>query len=126
MDLFQVDLFTGRSGVYKLGAAPTYFKKPGGVERVVGRSMPAGVVPGMKADAFPQQLGAGDWVVLVSDGVVSQREDGWLRRLLEEYPGTSPQELAATILRESGQREGEEDDRTVMVIRLEVRRPEEK
>ena len=80
----------------------------------------------MKADAFPQQLGAGDWVVLVSDGVVSQREDGWLRRLLEEYPGTSPQELAAAILRESGQREGEEDDRTVMVIRLEVRRPEEK
>lgn len=126
VDLFQVDLFTGRSGVYKLGAAPTYFKKLGGVERVVGRSMPAGVIPGMKADVFPQQLGAGDWVVLVSDGVVSQREDGWLRHLLEEYQGASPQELAAMILRESGQREGEEDDRTVMVIRLEARRPEEK
>lgn len=75
----------------------------------------------MKADVFPQQLGAGDWVVLVSDGVVSQREDGWLRHLLEDYQGTSPQELAARILQESGQREGEEDDRTVIVIRLEVR-----
>jgi len=125
VDLFQVDLFSGRSTVYKLGAAPTYFKKPGGVERVVGRSMPAGVIPGMKADIFPQQLGAGDWVVLVSDGVVSQREDGWLRHLLEGYEGTSPQELAATILAESGQREGEEDDRTVMVIRLEVRPSQE-
>ena len=125
VDLFQVDLFSGRSGVYKLGAAPTYFKKTGGVERVVGRSMPAGVIPGMKADVFPQQLGAGDWVVLVSDGVVSQREDGWLRHLLEDYQGTSPQELAARILQESGQREGEEDDRTVMVIRLEVREPQQ-
>lgn len=125
VDLFQVDLFSGRSAVYKLGAAPTYFKKPGGVERVVGRSMPAGVIPGMKADVFPQQLGAGDWVVLVSDGVVSQREDGWLRHLLEDYQGSSPQELAARVLQESGQREGEEDDRTVMVIRLDVRPPEE-
>ncbi len=125
VDLFQVDLFSGRSAVYKLGAAPTYFKKPGGVERVVGRSMPAGVIPGMKADIFPQQLGAGDWVVLVSDGVVSQREDGWLRHLLEEYQGTSPQELAAMVLAESGRREGEEDDRTVMVIRLEVRPSQE-
>ena len=79
----------------------------------------------MKADVFPQQLGAGDWVVLVSDGVVSQREDGWLRHLLEDYQGTSPQELAARILQESGQREGEEDDRTVMVIRLEVREPQQ-
>lgn len=125
VDLFQVDLFSGRSAVYKLGAAPTYFKKPGGVERVVGRSMPAGVIPGMKADIFPQRLGAGDWVVLVSDGVVSQREDGWLRHLLEEYQGTSPQELAAMVLAESGRREGEEDDRTVMVIRLEVRPSQE-
>ena len=83
--------------------------------------MPAGVAPGMKADSFPQQLGAGDWVVLVSDGVVSPREDSWLRRLLADYEGSSPQELAARILQESGQREGEEDDRTVMVIRLDVR-----
>ncbi|WP_158099341.1 SpoIIE family protein phosphatase [Pseudoflavonifractor sp. An85] len=125
VDLFQVDLFSGRSAVYKLGAAPTYFKKSGGVERVVGRSMPAGVIPGMKADTFPQQLGAGDWVVMVSDGVVSPREDGWMRHLLEDYEGTSPQELAAQILTESGQREGEEDDRTVMVVRLEVRSPQQ-
>lgn len=124
VDLFQVDLFSGRSGVYKLGASPTYFKKSGVVERVAGRSMPAGVMPGMKADAFLQQMGAGDWVVMVSDGVVSQREDGWMRRLLEEYQGHSPQELAAMILAESGRREGEEDDRTVMVIHLEVRSPQ--
>ena len=64
-------------------------------------------------------------MVLVSDGVVSPREDGWLRRLLADYEGTSPQELAARILQESGQREGEEDDRTVMVIRLDVRPREE-
>ena len=71
---------------------------------------------------FPLTLDAGDCVVLVSDGVATGRDDGWLRRDLADFDGLSPQELAGRILQESGARTGTGDDRTVMVLKLDVRK----
>ena len=59
--------------------------------------------------------------MLVSDGVTTGREDRWLRKLLGEFDGLSPQALAAQILKESDLRSGSGDDRTVIVIKLDVR-----
>lgn len=123
VDLLQIDLFSGKSGVYKLGAAPTYLRRGGGVERLCGESLPAGVAAGELSapDAFALSLDAGDCVVLVSDGVTTGKEDRWLRKLLSEFDGLSPQALAAQILQESGARSGSGDDRTVIAIKLDVR-----
>ena len=49
------------------------------------------------------------------------KEDRWLRKLVAEFDGLSPQALAAQILQESGQRSGGEDDRMVIAIKLDVR-----
>lgn len=124
VDLLQVDLYSGHSSIYKLGAAPTYLRRGGQVERVEGNSLPAGLSggTGCQPDVFPLTLDAGDCVVLVSDGVTTGKEDGWLRQLLAEFDGLSPQELAGRILRESGERMGSGDDRTVMVLKLDVRK----
>lgn len=124
VDLLQVDLFSGASAVYKLGAAPTYLRRGGGVERLCGESLPAGAAAtGAEAapDAFTLALDAGDCVVLVSDGVTTGREDRWLRQLLADFDGISPQALAADILKESGLRSGSGDDRTVIAVKLDVR-----
>ena len=123
VDLLQIDLFSGKSGVYKLGAAPTYLRRGGGVERLCGESLPAGVAAGELStpDAFALSLDAGDCVVLVSDGVTTGKEDRWLRKLLSEFDGLSPQALAAQILQESGLRSGSGDDRMVIAIKLDVR-----
>lgn len=123
VDLLQIDLFSGKSAVYKLGAAPTYLRRGGGVERLAGESLPAGVNPGAGAepDAFTLSLDAGDCVVLVSDGVTTGQEDRWLRKLVGEFDGLSPQALAAQILKESDIRDRGGDDRTVIVIKLDVR-----
>ena len=123
VDLLQIDLFSGSSAVYKLGAAPTYLRRGGGVERLSGESLPAGVNAGAAGgpDAFTLSLDAGDCVVLVSDGVTTGQEDRWLRRLVGEFDGLSPQALAAQILRESDTRDRGGDDRTVIVIKLDVR-----
>jgi hypothetical protein len=61
-------------------------------------------------------------VVLVSDGVATGKDDGWLQRLLGEFDGLSPRELAGCILRESDKRMGGGDDRTVTVLKLDVRK----
>ena len=71
---------------------------------------------------FPLTLEAGDCIVLVSDGVTSGQEDRWLRKLLSEFDGLSPQALAAQVLQESGVRSGSGDDRTVIAIKLDVRK----
>lgn len=123
VDLLQIDLFSGAGAVYKLGAAPTYLRRGGVVERLVGESLPAGVAAGQAGgpDAFSLSLDAGDCILLVSDGVTTGREDGWVRSLLAGFDGLSPQALAAQVLRESGGRSGSGDDRTVVAIKLDVR-----
>ncbi|MBD5098538.1 MAG: SpoIIE family protein phosphatase [Clostridiales bacterium] len=123
VDLLQIDLFSGTSAVYKLGAAPTYLRRGGSVERLCGESLPAGVAAGAMAgpDAFPLSLDAGDCVLLVSDGVTTGKDDRWVRGLLADFDGLSPQALAAQVLRESGERSGSGDDRTVIAIKLDVR-----
>ena len=123
VDLLQIDLFNGKGAVYKLGAAPTYLRRGGSVERLAGDSLPAGVAAGSGGvpDAFELALDAGDCVLLVSDGITTGRDDRWVRQLLSEFDGLSPQELAGQVLRESGGRAESGDDRTVIVIKLDVR-----
>lgn len=123
VDLLSVDLFTGRCRVCKQGAAPTYVRRGGQVRCAGGTSLPAGVLAGAAAqpDSHAFRGQAGDWVVMLSDGVLCGREDDWLRELLAAYRGTSPGELAERILQESRTRCQGEDDSTVIALRLEKR-----
>ena len=74
VDLLQLDLFTGEGELYKLGAAPTYVKKGGNVQRLTGKSLPAGLAEGGAdaLDCFTLRLSPGDCVLMASDGVADQ------------------------------------------------------
>lgn len=121
VDLLQLDLFTGEGQLFKLGAAPTYIKKGGDVQRLTGKSLPAGLAEGEASalDQFTLRLAPGDCVLMVSDGVSSGLEDGWLRDQLARFDGESPKDLA----RELVTRDLKEatDDRTALVIRVDRR-----
>ncbi len=122
VDLLQLDLYSGRGVVYKLGAAPTYVKRSGAVERLDSATLPAGVTMAAgEPDRFPLKLEAGDWVVMVSDGVTSGGGEHWLCDLLSTFSDDSPRLLADRILRESGRREGRGDDRTVLALKVAER-----
>ena len=60
-------------------------------------------------------------MLLVSDGITTGRDDRWVRQLLSDFDGLSPQELAGRVLKESGGKGGGGDDRTVIAIKLDVR-----
>lgn len=120
VDLLQIDLFSGDGALFKLGAAPTYLKKSGQLQRLNGTSLPAGTGEGEGApDRFSLHLSPGDTVLLVSDGICGTGEDEWLRKQLADFDGASPKELARALITQSPQ--GATDDRTALVVRLERR-----
>lgn len=121
VDLLQLDLFTGEGELYKLGAAPTYIKKGGSVQRLSGKSLPAGLAEGEPSalDQFSLRLNPGDCVLMVSDGVCSGLEDGWLREELTRFDGASPKDLARELVTRDLQ--DATDDRTALVIRVDRR-----
>ena len=121
VDLLQLDLFTGEGELFKLGAAPTYIKKSGEVQRLSGKSLPAGLAEGEPAalDRFSLRLAPGDCVLMISDGVCPGPEDAWLRGRLAQFDGTSPKDLARELVTQD--RKDATDDRTALVIRVERR-----
>ena len=123
VDLLRVDLFTGDGSVYKYGAAPTYVRKGTAVSRITGSALPAGLTAGdgVSPDVTRLHLEAGDWVLLVTDGVAGSEGDQWVRDTLAAFERGSPRELAQAILEESGRRVGAADDRTALAIRLAKR-----
>ena len=119
VDLLQLDLFTGEGELFKLGAAPTYIKKGGEVQRLTGKSLPAGLAVGDALDRFTLRLVPGDCVLMISDGVCPGPEDGWLRERLAQFDGTSPKDLARELVTQD--RSDATDDRTALVIRVDRR-----
>lgn len=122
IDLLRVDLFTGAACVYKYGAAPTYIRHNGNVNRMTGSALPAGLAAGEGTpDKSEFQLVAGDCVLLMSDGVAGCGEDHWIREQLHSFDGNSPKDLSCALLSESENRDTGVDDRTAMVIQITER-----
>lgn len=113
VDLAEIQLDTGRSVLYKWGAAPSYLVSRIGAEKIGT----AGAPPGLSVTDYREMterlsLRRGETLVLVSDGV---GEEDALRCCLDSV-GLSPGELAARIL--TCGLLGGEDDATVAVVRL--------
>ncbi|MEG2119694.1 MAG: SpoIIE family protein phosphatase, partial [Pseudoflavonifractor sp.] len=122
IDLLKVDLFTGTAAVYKYGAAPTYLRKGDKVTRISGAALPAGLAMGEGApDTTALTLTAGDYVMLVSDGVAVGEGDGWLRALVGGFQGDSPKDLALALMEGSETAAGGTDDRTVIALKIALR-----
>ena len=121
VDLLQLDLFTGEGELYKLGAAPTYIKKGRDVQRLSGKSLPAGLAEGEAAalDQFSLRLSPGDCVLMASDGVADRLDDAWLRERFAAFDGESPKDLARELV--THDLKSATDDRTALVMRIDRR-----
>lgn len=124
VDLMCIDLFTGQTGFYKYGAAPSYIRSGKTVRRVKGVSMAAGILSGEgePPDVVRMRLKPGGVALIASDGVVTKQNDGWLRDMLAGFDGTDTREFARCVIREAGKQYGYTDDMTVLVVRVEERK----
>ncbi len=107
LDLLTVDLYTGRAGLFKAGAAPSFLVR-GGVPRMLdGASLPMGMLDSLVGRSTTFALDAGDWVVLVSDGALADGAD-WLMQQLQLCArlGHTPKQAAETVADAAARRAG--------------------
>ena len=119
LDCACVDLFTGRCAFYKAGAPRSYVLRHGRLTRCELASMPAGILRGITFAKRTAVLGAGDTVVLLSDGITDADAVG-LEALLCRFQSQDQQELADTVLAyaKAHTPADRRDDMSVIVARL--------
>lgn len=113
LDLAEIRLDSGKTTVYKWGAAPSWLLTPAGPEKIGTAGTPPGLsVTDARETVDRLSLRRGETLILVSDGVAGEEA---MQRAVQ-MPDAAPGEMAAAIL-EAGRGEGT-DDATAAVVRL--------
>ena len=123
LDLISVDLYTGTARLFKAGAAPGFLVRGGRARAVGDVSLPMGILGGVTGQSRMVHLAAGDYAVLVSDGLLVDGT-GWVMQQLELSAAANdpPDKLAKTLVeaaRVRAEQTGRPDDITAAVLRLE-------
>lgn len=122
LDICELNLYTGACEFMKIGAACTYIKREHLVDRLSARNLPLGVFQQIEPEMMHRQLQDGDYIIMLSDGVLDALEQGIGEEILPELLGkisqTNPGEIARQILNYClHQSKGKiRDDMTVLVI----------
>lgn len=120
VDLLEIDLIRGEGRFIKSGAAPSYVKRGSSIFRVKSQTAPLGLLSSVDAEKIKLEVKAGDYIIMLSDGVADETDDAaWLLLLLGETPKKSLTDYARLILEEAKRNSPGQDDRTVAVIRID-------
>lgn len=122
LDICQIDKYTGVCEFIKIGSAPSYIKREHLVDQISARNLPLGVFYEMDMEVARRRLMDGDYIVMLSDGILDALSQGVGEEILPEIIGKAvcknPGEIANYILNFCiHQSRGRiRDDMTVMVI----------
>ena len=119
VDLFELDLITGKAAFIKSGAAPSFLKRGARLFRIQSKTLPIGIMRAAEAEQVCFDAEAGDTVVMISDGVAQSYEDcPWLLNLLSRSFTEDLPLMCSRILDAAEENNGEADDRSVCIIRI--------
>lgn len=122
IDICDLNLYEGVCNILKIGASTTFIKRESKVETIASTSLPLGVFHKLDYDAETIKLYDGDYVVMVSDGVLDQLSDKnaeeIIAKILNRTKITNPKEMSRRILNKVIHISGEpvRDDMSVLVI----------
>lgn len=122
IDMSVFDLYTGTCELIKAGASSTFIKKRDKVEHLSSSSLPIGVLHTIEIDSVQRKLEDGDFVVMVTDGVMDAlpvgEQDLLLETIIQGTAINNPKELAHHILEQVLNWTGEApaDDMTVLAV----------
>ena len=122
LDICEIDLYSGEAVFLKIGGSASFIRRENGVDVVQGGMLPVGLFQDMHHISQNRSMKNGDYVVMVSDGVVDafsgEKYEEAIGNLLSNLPEDHPEVLAEELLRlaicaKSGHIR---DDMTVLVI----------
>lgn len=124
LDICEVDLYDGICEFIKIGGAASFIKRGHMVEQISGGSLPLGIFKGIESEGVRRRLMDGDYVFLVTDGVLDAVENcdyeedmcEILGKLTQESPKELAESLLQIVLRKTRGRI--RDDMTILVFGL--------
>ena len=119
IDYTKIDLFTGKTQIFKAGAAATVIRKNGKCTTVEDASLPIGILGDIEFTSESFSLSPSDIIVMMSDGATSNGTK-WIEDEVENYTRNSAEDLARSIaLKALEKSSGEkQDDVTVFAAIL--------
>lgn len=102
IDVSVFDMYSGKCEIIKAGAADTFIKRNKTVEVIRTTTLPIGVLQDIEIDVFEKQLESGDFIVMMTDGVMDALPVGKQEEIIAEILGNTqiqnPRELAHHLL----------------------------
>ncbi len=102
VDLCRINLYSGKARLYKIGAAATFIKRADSVECIASGSLPVGANARVEIEMQDVQLAEGDFVVMVTDGVLEYlhvpKPEETMQEVIESIRTNNPGILAKRIM----------------------------
>lgn len=103
LDICEVNLYHGSCCLKKIGGAVTFLKSGNDVELISTGSLPLGVFQEVETDTVTRQLQDGDYLIMVTDGVVdafrNEEYEDTIAGVLTTIQDSNPGEIAERLLR---------------------------
>ena len=120
-DIAIFDSYNGYLEILKLGANSSYIIKQNGrkLERISSSSLPVGIFTKTDIDNYNTELVAGDYVIMLSDGIENPNSP-WLEDFLSNHAlkHAAVQTIANEIIHEATLRHDVDDDKLVVVAKV--------
>ncbi len=101
LDLCSMDLYSGECRFVKVGSACSYIKRGHLVDRISSGNLPLGIFQKPDVEAVGRCLEDGDYIVMISDGILDALSQGIGEDMLSELIGEcdleNPGEMAGAI-----------------------------
>lgn len=120
VDLCKIDLYNGKAAFFKIGAAASFFKRDGEVTCFSSHSLPVGVGNNPEIEKEEIALKNGDFVVMVTDGVLEYlhvpKPEETMKEIIESidcrHPGVLVKKIMERVLLFTGGKV--QDDMTIL------------
>lgn len=118
LDVCRVDLYTGKTTIYKAGGADSFVRSGKTVTKIHGTGLPVGVSGNASVSSHSFIVGEDDVIIMTSDG--ADLSEKWLEQAFSKDSGGNVEELVKSVAGAArfNCEKGKEDDISVVAIQI--------